>query len=68
MTYNMIKNQLFLHQAIDYSQIYNFTLDYDYKFKTIIMFKNVWISKSKSVYVSLFFECSNTWIPSCEIY
>jgi hypothetical protein len=23
MTYNMIKKQLFLHQALDYSQIYN---------------------------------------------
>jgi hypothetical protein len=57
MTYNMIKNQFFLHQALDYSQIYNFTLDHDYKFKIIIVFKNVWVSKSKSVYVFLFFEC-----------
>jgi hypothetical protein len=57
MTHNMMKNQMFLHQALDYNQIYNFTLDHDYKFKIIIMFKNVWVSKSKSVYVFLFFEC-----------
>jgi len=37
MTYNMIKNQNFLHQALHYSQIYNFTLNHDYKFKIIIM-------------------------------
>jgi len=32
-------------------------LSHDYKFKTIIMLKDVWISKSKSLYVFLFFEC-----------
>jgi hypothetical protein len=53
----MIKTQLFLHQALDYSQIYNFTLDYDYKFKIIIMLKDVSTSKSKSIYVYIFFEC-----------
>jgi hypothetical protein len=57
MTYNMIETQLFLHQALHYSQIYNFTMDHDYKFKIIIMFKDVWITKSKSMYVFLFFEC-----------
>jgi hypothetical protein len=36
MTYNMIKTQIVLHQALHYSQIYNFTLNHDYKFKTII--------------------------------
>jgi hypothetical protein len=41
MTYIMIKTQMFLHQAFDYSQIYNFTLDHDYKFKIMIMFKDV---------------------------
>jgi hypothetical protein len=41
MTYNMIKTQFVLHQALDYSQIYNLTLDHDYKFKIIIVFKNV---------------------------
>jgi hypothetical protein len=48
---------MFLHQALDYNQIYNFTLDYYYKFKIIIMFKDVWVSKSKKVDVFLFFEC-----------
>jgi hypothetical protein len=33
MTYNIIKTQLFLHEALDYSQIRNFTLDHNYKFK-----------------------------------
>jgi hypothetical protein len=28
-----MKTQNVLHQALDYSQIYNFTLDHDYKFK-----------------------------------
>jgi hypothetical protein len=46
-----------LRQTLDYSQIYNFTLNHDYKFKTIIMFKDVWVSKFKKVYVFLFFEC-----------
>jgi hypothetical protein len=57
MTYNMIKIQLFLHQAFHYSQIYNFILNHDYKLKTIRVFKDVWNSKSKKVYVFLFFEC-----------
>jgi hypothetical protein len=54
MTYNMIKTQLFLHQILHYSKIYNFILDHYYKFKIIIVFKDVWISKSK-VYMYLFF-------------
>jgi MoxR-like ATPase len=41
MTYNMITTQNVLHQALDYSQIYNFILDYDYKNKIIIMVKDV---------------------------
>jgi hypothetical protein len=57
MTYNMVKTQMFLHQALHYNQIYNFTLNHDYKFKTIIVFKDIWILKSKRVYVFLFFEC-----------
>ncbi len=56
MTYNKIKIQFFLHQALHYSQIYDFTLNHDYKFKTI-MFKNIRVLKSKKVYVFLFFEC-----------
>jgi hypothetical protein len=39
MTCNMQKTQLFLHQALHYSQIYNFILNHDYKFKTINVFK-----------------------------
>jgi len=31
------KNSIFLHQALHSSQIYNFTLNHDYKFKTIIV-------------------------------
>ncbi len=54
--HNMIKTQLFLHQALHYNQIYNFTLKHDYKFKTIIMFKDVWISNFKR-YMFFFFEC-----------
>jgi len=57
MTYNMIKTQFFLHQTLDYSQIYNFTLEHDYKLKIIIVLKEVWVSKSKNVCVFLFFEC-----------
>jgi IS4 transposase len=56
MTYNMRKTQLFLHQAIRYSQIYNFILNHGYKFKIIIMFKDILILKSKRVYVFLFYE------------
>jgi hypothetical protein len=41
ITYNMIKTQIFLHQALHYSQIYNSTLNHDYKFKTIIMLKDI---------------------------
>jgi hypothetical protein len=57
MTYNIIKIQFFLHQTLHYSQIYNFILNHDYKFKTMIMFMDVRISKYKWVYVFLFFEC-----------
>jgi hypothetical protein len=56
MTYSMIKIQFFLHQTLDYNQNY-FTLDHDYKFRIIIVLKDVWVTKSKSVYVFLFFEC-----------
>jgi hypothetical protein len=45
MTYNIIQIQFFLHQALHYSQIYNFILNHDYKFKTMIMFMDVRISK-----------------------
>jgi hypothetical protein len=41
MTYNMMKTEMFLHQTLDYSQNYNFTLDHDYNFKIIIMLNNV---------------------------
>jgi hypothetical protein len=37
MIYNMIKAQFVLHQTLHYNQIYNFTLNHDYKFKTIIL-------------------------------
>jgi hypothetical protein len=57
MTYNIIKTQFVLHQALHYSQIYNFILNHDYKFKTMIMLKDVRVSKYKWVYVFLFFEC-----------
>jgi hypothetical protein len=53
----MIKTQFFLHQDLHYSQIYNFTLNHDYKFKIIIMFKEIWVLKSKRAYVFLSFEC-----------
>jgi len=56
MTYNVIKTQIFLHQALNYSQIYNFTLDHDYKFKIIIVLKDAWISKFQSVYLFYFIE------------
>jgi hypothetical protein len=55
MMYNMIKIQFFWHQTLDYSQIYNFILDHDYKI--IIVLKDVWVSKSKSIHVVLLFEC-----------
>jgi hypothetical protein len=55
MTYNIIKIQNVLHQTFYYSQSYNFTLNHDYKFNTIIVFKDIWVLKSKRVYVFLFF-------------
>jgi hypothetical protein len=57
MTYTWYKLNFVLHQALHYSQIYNFTLNHDYKFKIIIVFKDIWILKSKRAYVFLFFEC-----------
>jgi hypothetical protein len=51
-----MKIQFFWHQALHYSQIYNFALN-DHKFKTIIMFKDVRVSKYKREHVFLFFEC-----------
>jgi len=55
-TYDIKKNSILLHQALHYRQIYNFALNH-HKFKAIIMFKDVWVSKFKRVYVFLFFEC-----------
>jgi len=46
-----------MHETLHYSQIYKFILNHDYKFKTIIVFKDVWILESEKVYVYLFFEC-----------
>jgi hypothetical protein len=69
MTYNMIKIQIFLHQALHYNQIYNFTLNHDYKFKTIIVFKDIQVLKFKKVYMYFYFlNFLNTWIDSCGIY
>jgi len=48
---NMIKFQIVLHWTLHYSQIYNFTLNHDYKFKTRIMLNDIWILKSKKRYV-----------------
>jgi hypothetical protein len=41
MTYKIIKTQFILHQALHYNQIYNFTLNNDYKFETKIVFKDI---------------------------
>jgi hypothetical protein len=69
MIYNMIKIQIFLHQALHYNQIYNFTLNHDYKFKTIIVFKDIQVLKFKKVYMYFYFlNVLNTWIDSCGIY
>jgi hypothetical protein len=38
MTYNIMKTQFLKYQTLHYNQIYNFTLNHDYKFKTITMF------------------------------
>jgi prolipoprotein diacylglyceryltransferase len=65
---NLIKLQKFLHQALHYCQIYDFTFDHYYKFKIIIVFKDIWVSKSKSIYVFYFLNVLNAWILSCGIY
>jgi hypothetical protein len=56
MTYNMIKIQIVLHWALHYSQIYNFTLNHDHKFKTKIMLKDIRVLKSKNAYLFIYFE------------
>jgi hypothetical protein len=45
MTYNMIQTQKNLHHTLRYNQIYNFNLNHDYKFKTIIMLKDIRVLK-----------------------
>jgi uncharacterized membrane protein len=50
MRYNMIIFLFFLHQALHYNQIYNFTLNDDYKFKTIIVWKDIRVLKSIYIY------------------
>jgi hypothetical protein len=57
ITYNMIKTEFFLHQTLHSSQIYNYTLNHDYKFKTIIVLKDIQVLESKKTYVFQFFEC-----------
>jgi len=56
MTYNMIKIQTILHWALHCSQIHNFTLNHDYKFKNRIMLNDIWVLKSKKAYVFKIFE------------
>jgi hypothetical protein len=69
MTYNMIKTQFVLHQSLHYNQIYNFTLNHDYKFKTIIVFKDNQVLKFKRLYMYFYFlSVLNTWIDSRGIY
>ncbi len=46
-----------MHQALHYSQIYNFYLNHDHKFKVIKMFKDVQISNFRKVYLFFIFEC-----------
>jgi hypothetical protein len=53
----MIKTEFFLHQTLHSSQIYNYTLNHDYKFKTIIVLKDIQVLESKKIYVFQFFEC-----------
>jgi hypothetical protein len=65
---NMIKTQLFLHEVSHYIQIYNFTLNRDYKFKTVIMFENVWILNFKRVYIFLVFEYFEHMDPFLWVY
>ncbi len=68
MTYNIVKTHFFVYQALHYSQIYNFTFNHDYKFKTIIVLKDVRISKSKKYMYFYFLKILNTWIFFCGIY
>ncbi len=64
MTYNIAKTLFFFASSLTlYSQIYNFTFNHNYKFKTIIVLKYVWVSKSKRIYVFLFFELSKHMDP-----
>jgi len=51
------KNSKNFPQALHYSQIYNFTLNHDYKFKIIIVLKDIQVLESKKAYVFHFFEC-----------
>jgi hypothetical protein len=53
----MIKIQFFFPLALHYSQIYNFTLNHDYKFKTVIMLEDIQVLESKKAYVFHFSEC-----------
>jgi hypothetical protein len=48
---------MFLHQALHHSEIYNFTLDHDYKFKIIITCKRTFEHKIQKGICILFFEC-----------
>jgi hypothetical protein len=67
ITYNIIKTQIsFLHQALRYSQIYNFTLNHDYKFKTIICKKTFEYWNLKRYICFYFLNVWNTWIPFVE--
>jgi len=51
MTYNMIKTIKNWYQTLHYNQIHNFTLKHDYKFKIIIVLKDIQVLKSKKTYV-----------------
>jgi len=66
--YNMIKTKMFLYHTLHYSQIHNFILNHDYKFKTRIVLKGIWVLKSKKYMYFNLLNVLNTWIPSCGIY
>ncbi len=52
-----MKKFIFFASSLHYIQICNYTLNHDHKFKTMIVFKDVRVPKSKRVYVFFFLEC-----------
>jgi len=65
------KNYIFLHEDLDYNQIYNFVFNHDDKFWTFLTIKNIQNQNKQDPFKGFntcAFKNINTFGPSYEVY